>query len=326
MRSSKRRVSARRSHGAWEEPRCVSRRSLLRGALLGGTAVAPMGAGLDAPLAGDRLRAAPLPQGASRTLTLVTNRAPSDLDPHSAYDAGSGVLLQGPFEGLIRAQGQRDGRVRAGAGGIVGSQRRQERVDVPASRRRDVSGRDAARCLRGPGVVRTPVGVGSCAVNRAWAIPHGPSSSHRSRPAHPRLRPGTTAAAVRDGAGLRLRHRDRQHGRVEGPRGRWRLGARVGADQQCGAGHRPVPHRRVRRRDGGRSGAVRRVLAWVGGRAIRPGHPARRRRTGDAARLDRERRRGHRHDAAARHGGRTGAEPGPGWSTIATAWPCATSP
>ncbi|MCC2629859.1 MAG: hypothetical protein K0S14_3509, partial [Thermomicrobiales bacterium] len=31
----------------------------------------------------------------------MTNRAPSDLDPHSAYDAGSGVLLRGPFEGLI---------------------------------------------------------------------------------------------------------------------------------------------------------------------------------------------------------------------------------
>ena len=36
------------------------------------------------------------------TFTLVTNRTPSDLDPHSAYDAGSGVVLQGPFEGLIR--------------------------------------------------------------------------------------------------------------------------------------------------------------------------------------------------------------------------------
>ena len=35
---------------------------------------------------------------------MVTNRTPSDLDPHSAYDAGSGVLLQGPFEGLIRAR------------------------------------------------------------------------------------------------------------------------------------------------------------------------------------------------------------------------------
>jgi peptide/nickel transport system substrate-binding protein len=33
---------------------------------------------------------------------LATERAPSDLDPHSAYDAGSGVALQGPYEGLIR--------------------------------------------------------------------------------------------------------------------------------------------------------------------------------------------------------------------------------
>ena len=55
-----------------------------------------------APLAGDRLRAAPLRQSSPGTLTLVTPRAPSDLDPHSAYDAGSGVALQGPFEGLIR--------------------------------------------------------------------------------------------------------------------------------------------------------------------------------------------------------------------------------
>jgi hypothetical protein len=105
MRFSKRLASARPSHGVQGEPRCVSRRSLLRGALLGGAAVvASAGAGADASLAGDRLRAAPLPRSASRTLTLVTNRAPSDLDPHSAYDAGSGVLLQGPFEGLIRAR------------------------------------------------------------------------------------------------------------------------------------------------------------------------------------------------------------------------------
>ena len=38
------------------------------------------------------------------TFTLVTNRAPSDLDPHSAYDPGSGVALQGPYEGLIRLE------------------------------------------------------------------------------------------------------------------------------------------------------------------------------------------------------------------------------
>ena len=43
-------------------------------------------------------------QGAPTTFTLVTNRTPSDLDPHSAYDAGSGVALQGPFEGLIRLE------------------------------------------------------------------------------------------------------------------------------------------------------------------------------------------------------------------------------
>lgn len=42
------------------------------------------------------------PRENSTTLVLVTNRAPSDLDPHSAYDLGSGVALQGPFEGLIR--------------------------------------------------------------------------------------------------------------------------------------------------------------------------------------------------------------------------------
>ena len=46
-------------------------------------------------------RASPLRQPAA-TLTLATNRTPTDLDPHSAYDAGSGVALQGPYEGLIR--------------------------------------------------------------------------------------------------------------------------------------------------------------------------------------------------------------------------------
>lgn len=41
-------------------------------------------------------------QGTPQTLTLVTNRTPLDLDPHSAYDPGSGVALQGPYEGLLR--------------------------------------------------------------------------------------------------------------------------------------------------------------------------------------------------------------------------------
>ena len=41
--------------------------------------------------------------GAS-TMTLATGFVPADLDPHSAYYSGSGVPLQGPFEGLIRLQ------------------------------------------------------------------------------------------------------------------------------------------------------------------------------------------------------------------------------
>jgi peptide/nickel transport system substrate-binding protein len=45
----------------------------------------------------------PVPD-ASKSLVLATNRTPSDLDPHSAYDPGSGIALQGPFEGLIRLQ------------------------------------------------------------------------------------------------------------------------------------------------------------------------------------------------------------------------------
>jgi peptide/nickel transport system substrate-binding protein len=36
------------------------------------------------------------------TFVMGTARSPSDLDPHSAYDAGSGVALQGPYESLIR--------------------------------------------------------------------------------------------------------------------------------------------------------------------------------------------------------------------------------
>jgi ABC-type transport system substrate-binding protein len=41
-------------------------------------------------------------QNLTDVITIATNRAPSNLDPHSAYDAGTGVTLQGPFESLIR--------------------------------------------------------------------------------------------------------------------------------------------------------------------------------------------------------------------------------
>lgn len=76
-------------------PGTRTRRNLLRGALLGAAAT----------LTG-RIPSASSPrrQTALPTLTLVTPRTPSDLDPHSVYDAGSGVLLQGTFEGLIRVK------------------------------------------------------------------------------------------------------------------------------------------------------------------------------------------------------------------------------
>src|SRR5215216_4383666 len=38
----------------------------------------------------------------SSTLVVATHRTPSDLDPHSAYDAGSRIVLKGLFETLIR--------------------------------------------------------------------------------------------------------------------------------------------------------------------------------------------------------------------------------
>ncbi len=82
----------------------ISRRALLRGLA---AASAPLAAarlpGNAGGLFADRAAAAQTP-GAMATLTVATNRAPSDLDPHSAYDAGSGVVVQGPFEGLIRVR------------------------------------------------------------------------------------------------------------------------------------------------------------------------------------------------------------------------------
>jgi peptide/nickel transport system substrate-binding protein len=76
----------------------LSRRQLVRGSVAGGLAViAPPWAAAQSQVAAAAAR-----QATPATFTLATNRTPSDLDPHSAYDAGSGVILQGPFEGLIR--------------------------------------------------------------------------------------------------------------------------------------------------------------------------------------------------------------------------------
>jgi peptide/nickel transport system substrate-binding protein len=48
--------------------------------------------------------AVPLYQASTPTLILATNRAPSDLDPHSAYDSGSQIAVGGLFEGLIQVR------------------------------------------------------------------------------------------------------------------------------------------------------------------------------------------------------------------------------
>jgi ABC-type transport system substrate-binding protein len=82
----------------------VSRRRLLHATLATGvTGLMPRSAAAaGSPIALGSISRTPARQNGGDTLTLVTNRTPSDLDPHSAYDAGSGVLLQGPFEGLIR--------------------------------------------------------------------------------------------------------------------------------------------------------------------------------------------------------------------------------
>lgn len=73
-----------------------SRRQVLRAAVVPLLGVLPAGT--------SAAQSAP-----TRPLTIVTNRAPSDFDPHSAYDVGSGLALRGPFEGLLSlAPGSRE--------------------------------------------------------------------------------------------------------------------------------------------------------------------------------------------------------------------------
>ncbi|HEU0116581.1 MAG TPA: ABC transporter substrate-binding protein [Thermomicrobiales bacterium] len=82
----------------------ISRRALLRRLAVASTPLAA--ARLSSVVGGFPTARAVAAQSsaAATSLTLATNRTPSDLDPHSAYDAGSGVVLQGPFEGLIRVR------------------------------------------------------------------------------------------------------------------------------------------------------------------------------------------------------------------------------
>ena len=84
-----------------------SRRALLKhglqaSILIGGWPLIDRPAAIRNAWSGTRF--APAREPSTTTLVLATNRAPSDLDPHSAYDPGSQIALQGPFEGLIQVR------------------------------------------------------------------------------------------------------------------------------------------------------------------------------------------------------------------------------
>src|SRR5262245_29823796 len=79
-----------------DDPNSVlpSRRDILRGAV-----AATLGSVVGLPAA--QVTRAQLDGG---TLTVATHRSPTDLDPHSAYDAGSRIVLVGMFETLIQVE------------------------------------------------------------------------------------------------------------------------------------------------------------------------------------------------------------------------------
>jgi peptide/nickel transport system substrate-binding protein len=77
-----------------------TRRAVLKGAAALGLAATALPAGRIAPAA-----AAPARQSNPKTLTIAPNGAPTNLDPHVAYDYRSSLAIRGPFEGLIILDG-----------------------------------------------------------------------------------------------------------------------------------------------------------------------------------------------------------------------------
>jgi peptide/nickel transport system substrate-binding protein len=72
-----------------------TRRAVLKGAAAFGLAATGLPGGRVAPAA------APARQTDPKTLTVAVNGAPTNLDPHVAYDYRSSLAIRGPFEGLI---------------------------------------------------------------------------------------------------------------------------------------------------------------------------------------------------------------------------------
>ena len=85
----------------------VSRRRVLRGALAAGVAASSFPGGRAAGAATVAL--APAGQEADRAQTLVVGTAASasDLDPHSAYDGRSEMVIYGAYEQLMRLEGDK---------------------------------------------------------------------------------------------------------------------------------------------------------------------------------------------------------------------------
>jgi peptide/nickel transport system substrate-binding protein len=87
--------------------RGLTRRQVLQraGGLGAGTVVATGGTGAASMPVPTRSRSAAARQrGDETTLTIATNRTPTELDPHSAFDPGSITALNGQFETLIQVE------------------------------------------------------------------------------------------------------------------------------------------------------------------------------------------------------------------------------
>ena len=288
-----------------------SRRDLLTRGLRGGLLAAA------APLLGTSQRdrgerntgALPASQGSPPILTLVTNRAPSDLDPHSAYDPGSGIALQGPFEGLIQLQpGTVDAYVpvlaetwTANADKSVWTFRLRPSVTFQDGTPLDA---EAARAsferLLTLGLAPSTV-LGRFITDPAQIAAPDPRTLvfdlGRPQPLFEAAMAAPYGTAVVNAAALRMHEVD----------GDWGHGwAQVNTEGSAPARTGYV----LRRRGGRRPGALPRVLARVGGRAFRRHCDSRGDRAGDPAHVDRERRGRYRHDTALSHRSGSGGEPG----------------
>jgi peptide/nickel transport system substrate-binding protein len=102
--------TAETEHDPVRRPSAHAHQPLTRRQIMG-AAVAVAGASVGLDLRRSRGAVA---QSKAATVVIATHRTPTDLDPHSAYDAGSRIILQGLFETLIRVEPGTTERYRSG--------------------------------------------------------------------------------------------------------------------------------------------------------------------------------------------------------------------